>query len=161
MTRDPTASSSISLSVPAGNSHRVARGLLVPAEAVVVGAFAILFDPIFQGLALSLMFGEVASTFLSRVTAPVLYYMSEKRKHVPGPLRPEAEEESQGRTGGTGENDPPPPNATASRFTEGDPAPPMLPGARRSSSCRGPRRRSPAWSPASRNMPAPARTSPA
>jgi multidrug efflux pump subunit AcrB len=65
--------------------------MLLTAAAVVVGAFVILFDPIFQGLALSLMFGEVASTFLSRVTVPVLFYMSEKRKHVPGPLRPEPE----------------------------------------------------------------------
>lgn len=40
----------------------------------------ILFDPIFQGLALSLMAGEVASLLLSRVTVPVLYYVSVKRK---------------------------------------------------------------------------------
>jgi hypothetical protein len=39
---------------------------------VVVGASVILFDPIFQGLALSLMAGEVASTLLSRMTVPVL-----------------------------------------------------------------------------------------
>ena len=42
----------------------------------------ILFDPIFQGLALSLMAGEVASTVLSRVAVPVLYYLS-KRGHAP------------------------------------------------------------------------------
>jgi len=41
----------------------------------------ILFDPIFQGLALSLMAGEVASTVLSRMAVPVLYYMSESRNH--------------------------------------------------------------------------------
>ena len=35
----------------------------------------ILFDPIFQGLAISLMAGEVASLLLSRVTVPVLYYL--------------------------------------------------------------------------------------
>ncbi|MBI3990394.1 MAG: hypothetical protein HY347_12365 [candidate division NC10 bacterium] len=45
----------------------------------VVGAFVILFDPIFQGLAISLMAGEVASTFLSRMAVPVLYSMSEAR----------------------------------------------------------------------------------
>jgi Cu/Ag efflux pump CusA len=39
-----------------------------------------LFDPIFQGLAISLMAGEVASTVLSRMAVPVLYYMVEKHK---------------------------------------------------------------------------------
>jgi multidrug efflux pump subunit AcrB len=51
------------------------RPMLLTAAAVVVGAFVILFDPIFQGLAISLMAGEVASTFLSRLTVPVLYYL--------------------------------------------------------------------------------------
>ncbi|MDE1977620.1 MAG: hypothetical protein KGI84_10230 [Elusimicrobia bacterium] len=37
-----------------------------------------LFDPIFQGLALSLMAGEVASTVLSRMAVPVLYYLLAK-----------------------------------------------------------------------------------
>jgi multidrug efflux pump subunit AcrB len=48
------------------------------AAAVVVGASVILFDPIFQGLALSLMAGEVASTVLSRMAVPVLYYLSQR-----------------------------------------------------------------------------------
>jgi multidrug efflux pump subunit AcrB len=52
------------------------RPMLLTAAAVVVGAFVILFDPIFQGLAISLMAGEVASTLLSRVAVPVLYYMA-------------------------------------------------------------------------------------
>ncbi len=55
------------------------RPMLLTAAAVVVGASVILFDPIFQGLALSLMAGEVASTVLSRLAVPVLYYMSEHR----------------------------------------------------------------------------------
>jgi len=59
------------------------RPMLLTAAAVVVGASVILFDPIFQGLALSLMAGEVASTLLSRMTVPVLYYMVEKRKQPP------------------------------------------------------------------------------
>ncbi len=54
------------------------RPMLLTAAAVVVGAGVILFDPIFQGLAISLMAGEVASTFLSRMAVPVLYYMSER-----------------------------------------------------------------------------------
>ncbi len=50
------------------------RPMLLTAAAVVVGSFVMLFDPIFQGLALSLMFGEVAATILSRFAVPVLYY---------------------------------------------------------------------------------------
>jgi len=61
------------------------RPMLLTAAAVVVGASVILFDPIFQGLALSLMAGEVASTLLSRMTVPVLYYIVEKRKQPPAP----------------------------------------------------------------------------
>jgi multidrug efflux pump subunit AcrB len=55
------------------------RPMLLTAAAVVVGASVILFDPIFQGLAISLMAGEVASTLLSRMAVPVLYYMSQRR----------------------------------------------------------------------------------
>ncbi|PYV24773.1 MAG: multidrug transporter AcrB [Acidobacteria bacterium] len=55
------------------------RPMLLTAAAVVVGASVILFDPIFQGLAVSLMAGEVASTVLSRMAVPVLYYLSQKR----------------------------------------------------------------------------------
>jgi multidrug efflux pump subunit AcrB len=54
------------------------RPMLLTAAAVVVGAFVILFDPIFQGLAISLMAGEVASTLLSRMAVPVLFYMAER-----------------------------------------------------------------------------------
>ncbi len=52
------------------------RPMLLTAAAVVVGASVILFDPIFQGLALSLMAGEIASTLLSRTAIPVIYYMA-------------------------------------------------------------------------------------
>jgi multidrug efflux pump subunit AcrB len=55
------------------------RPMLLTAAAVVVGAFVIVFDPIFQGLAISLMAGEVASTLLSRMAVPVLYYMEKQR----------------------------------------------------------------------------------
>jgi multidrug efflux pump subunit AcrB len=60
------------------------RPMALTAAAVVVGAGVILFDPIFQGLAISLMAGEVASLLLSRMTVPVLYYMA-KRQTRPGP----------------------------------------------------------------------------
>ncbi len=50
------------------------RPMLLTAAAVVVGSFVMLFDPIFQGLAVSLMFGEVAATLISRFAVPVLYF---------------------------------------------------------------------------------------
>ncbi len=59
------------------------RPMMLTAAAVVVGALIILFDPIFQGLAVSLMAGEIASLLLSRMTVPILYYLSERRKHAP------------------------------------------------------------------------------
>ncbi|MGB2627602.1 MAG: efflux RND transporter permease subunit [Candidatus Acidiferrum sp.] len=59
------------------------RPMLLTAAAVVVGAGVILFDPIFQGLAISLMAGEVASTILSRMAVPVLYYMSQRHSLNP------------------------------------------------------------------------------
>jgi multidrug efflux pump subunit AcrB len=64
------------------------RPMLLTAAAVVVGASVILFDPIFQGLALSLMAGEVASTVLSRMAVPVLYYLSQRgHSNTPAPLK--------------------------------------------------------------------------
>jgi len=57
------------------------RPMMLTAAAVVVGATVILFDPIFQGLAISLMAGEIASLLLSRLTVPVLYYLSERKRH--------------------------------------------------------------------------------
>jgi multidrug efflux pump subunit AcrB len=56
------------------------RPMLLTALAVIVGASVILFDPIFQGLAISLMAGEVASLLLSRMTVPILYYLSKRRQ---------------------------------------------------------------------------------
>jgi multidrug efflux pump subunit AcrB len=56
------------------------RPMLLTAAAVVAGAFVILFDPIFQGLAISLMAGEVASTFLSRMAVPVLFYLNARHE---------------------------------------------------------------------------------
>src|SRR6187455_962116 len=55
------------------------RPMALTAAAVIVGSAVILFDPIFQGLAISLMAGEVASLLLSRMAVPVLYYLSARR----------------------------------------------------------------------------------
>jgi multidrug efflux pump subunit AcrB len=56
------------------------RPMLLTAAAVVVGSSVILLDPIFQGMAVSLMAGEVAATLLSRTMVPVLYFMAKKKK---------------------------------------------------------------------------------
>jgi multidrug efflux pump subunit AcrB len=58
------------------------RPMLLTAGAVIVGAGVILFDPIFQGLAISLMAGEVASLLISRIAVPILYYVGKKRAHA-------------------------------------------------------------------------------
>ncbi len=55
------------------------RPMLLTAMAVVVGGAVILFDPIFQGLAISLMAGEIASLLISRMAVPVLYYMAHSK----------------------------------------------------------------------------------
>jgi multidrug efflux pump subunit AcrB len=59
------------------------RPMLLTAAAVVVGSFVIVFDPIFQGLAIAMMCGEIASTTLSRVTIPILYFLVQgwKERH--------------------------------------------------------------------------------
>ncbi|TAM84701.1 MAG: efflux RND transporter permease subunit [Acidobacteria bacterium] len=57
------------------------RPILLTAAAVVVGALVILSDPIFRGLAIALIAGAVASTLLSQIAVPVLYYLTARRKH--------------------------------------------------------------------------------
>jgi multidrug efflux pump subunit AcrB len=51
------------------------RPMLLTAAAVVVGSSVILTDPIFQGLAIALMAGEIASLALSRMTVPIVYFV--------------------------------------------------------------------------------------
>jgi multidrug efflux pump subunit AcrB len=55
------------------------RPMMLTTAAVVVGTSVILFDPIFQGLAIALVAGEIASLLLSRITVPVLFYLFNKR----------------------------------------------------------------------------------
>ena len=73
------------------------RPMALTAAAVIVGSAVILFDPIFQGLAISLMAGEVASLLLSRMTVPITYYLT--HRHGARHDRPI-------RTEGGAENDP-------------------------------------------------------
>jgi multidrug efflux pump subunit AcrB len=58
------------------------RPMLLTALAVAAGASVILFDPIFQGLAISLVAGELASLLISRMAVPVLYSMVARRSHA-------------------------------------------------------------------------------
>lgn len=53
--------------------------ILLTAGTVVIGAFVILFDPIFQGLAISLMGGTIVSTVLTLLVIPLVYYMIERK----------------------------------------------------------------------------------
>lgn len=55
------------------------RPILLTAAALMVGAFVIILDPIFQGLAVSLLFGVGASTVLTLIVIPVLYYYVSSR----------------------------------------------------------------------------------
>jgi multidrug efflux pump subunit AcrB len=55
------------------------RPMLLTAAAVLVGSAVMLADPIFQGLAIALMAGQVAATLLSRLAVPLLYYLLARR----------------------------------------------------------------------------------
>jgi multidrug efflux pump subunit AcrB len=54
--------------------------ILLTTGAVVIGASIILFDPIFQGLAISLVFGAIVSTLLTLIVVPLIYYITERKK---------------------------------------------------------------------------------
>jgi multidrug efflux pump subunit AcrB len=56
------------------------RPMMLTAAAVIAGSSVMLFDPIFQGLAIALMAGEVASLLLSRMTVPVLFFVFNRRR---------------------------------------------------------------------------------
>jgi multidrug efflux pump subunit AcrB len=58
------------------------RPMMLTAAAVVVGSAVILFDPIFQGLAIALMAGEVASLALSRMTVPIVYFVVNRKRKL-------------------------------------------------------------------------------
>jgi Cu/Ag efflux pump CusA len=55
------------------------RPMVLTAAAVLVGSAVMLADPIFQGLAIALMAGQVAATLLSRLAVPLLYFMLARR----------------------------------------------------------------------------------
>jgi multidrug efflux pump subunit AcrB len=59
-----------------------AQPIALTALAAMMGAFFILDDPIFNGLAVSLIFGIAVSTLLTLVVIPVLYYAVYRRRHA-------------------------------------------------------------------------------
>ena len=84
---DPTALGSAMLRAGRGLEDAVLRAGIVRAKpialtgmAAMIGAFFILDDPIFNGLAVSLIFGILVSTVLTLLVIPVLYYAYLKRR---------------------------------------------------------------------------------
>lgn len=59
-----------------------AQPIVLTGLAATIGAFFILDDPIFNGLAIALIFGIVVSTLLTLVVIPVLYYAVYRRRHL-------------------------------------------------------------------------------
>ncbi len=69
------------------------RPIALTAAAVVIGSFVMLFDPIFQGLAIAMMFGAVAATALTLIAVPLLYYQFFKNKPRPAKGKEEKDDE--------------------------------------------------------------------
>ncbi|MGB7843015.1 MAG: efflux RND transporter permease subunit, partial [Salinimicrobium sp.] len=69
--------------------------ILLTAGTVVIGAFVILFDPIFQGLAISLMGGTIVSTFLTLLVVPLVYYLIERKNYRDREGRPDTIQEKE------------------------------------------------------------------
>jgi len=62
-----------------------AKPIVLTGLAAMLGAFFILDDPIFSGLAVALIFGILVSTLLTLIVIPVLYYAANYRRHYPQP----------------------------------------------------------------------------
>ena len=62
-----------------------AQPILLTGAAAMLGAFFILDDPIFNGLAISLIFGIFVSTLLTLVVIPLLYFIAYRGRYVTGP----------------------------------------------------------------------------
>jgi multidrug efflux pump subunit AcrB len=59
-----------------------AKPIVLTGLATMLGAFFILDDPIFSGLAVSLIFGILVSTALTLVVIPVVYFSYERRRRA-------------------------------------------------------------------------------
>ena len=63
------------------------RPIILTALAIILASFVIVLDPVWQGLAVALIFGVLASTLLSVVVVPILYWRylvskDKKEKHI-------------------------------------------------------------------------------
>jgi multidrug efflux pump subunit AcrB len=63
------------------------RPIILTALAIILASFVIVLDPVWQGLAVALIFGVLASTLLSVVVVPVLYWryltsQHKKEEHI-------------------------------------------------------------------------------
>ncbi len=68
--------------------HAVAartRPIVLTALAAMLGALFILDDPIFNGLAISLIFGIMVSTLLTLLVIPLLYFAVYGSRNKPSP----------------------------------------------------------------------------
>ena len=67
------------------------RPIMLTALALVAGGFVMILDPIFQGLAVSLIFGVLVSTVLTLVVIPLLYYLylRDRPDAIPAPAAAE------------------------------------------------------------------------
>jgi multidrug efflux pump subunit AcrB len=63
-----------------------AQPIMLTGLAAMLGAFFILDDPIFNGLAISLIFGIFVSTILTLVVIPTLYYVAYRKQYEPAKL---------------------------------------------------------------------------
>ena len=64
-----------------------AQPILLTALAAMIGALFILDDPIFNGLAISLIFGILVSTLLTLVVIPTLYFVAYQGRFTPTTLK--------------------------------------------------------------------------
>ena len=55
--------------------------IALTAGTVVTGSFVMVFDPLFQGLAISLMMGSLLSTILTVVVIPLAYFLYARKSH--------------------------------------------------------------------------------
>ncbi|EDM23023.1 efflux RND transporter permease subunit [Caminibacter mediatlanticus] len=63
------------------------RPIILTALAIILASFVIVLDPVWQGLAVALIFGVLASTLLSVIVVPILYWRyliskEKKEKHI-------------------------------------------------------------------------------
>lgn len=70
------------------------RPIVLTAMAVVVAGVVILFDPIFQGMALALMAGELAAVILTPVAVPVIYFLLNRHEALQPVMVPAPQSET-------------------------------------------------------------------